>query len=75
MVVKKLTRLGGSKAVVLPQAFIQQLDLDETEEVELTLTKVGVLVRPHRYATDDEAASASKRLAAKHRKALERLGR
>lgn len=75
MVVKKLMRLGGSKAVVLPAVFLQQLDVSETDEVELTLTTDGVLISPHRYATRDEAADSRKRMIAKHRRSLERLGR
>jgi antitoxin component of MazEF toxin-antitoxin module len=74
-VVKKLTRLGGSKAVVLPQAFLQQLNVPDTDEVELTLIDQGVLITPHRYAMSDEADASRKRMVAKHRRSLERLGR
>jgi antitoxin component of MazEF toxin-antitoxin module len=74
-VVKKLTRLGGSKAVVLPQAFLQQLNVPDTDEVELTLIDRGVLITPHRYASSDEADASRKRMVAKHRRSLERLGR
>jgi antitoxin component of MazEF toxin-antitoxin module len=61
--------------VVLPQAFLQQLAVPETDEVELTLTDAGVLISPHRYATADEARASMKRMIAKHRRSLERLGR
>jgi antitoxin component of MazEF toxin-antitoxin module len=74
-VIKKLTRLGGSKAVVLPQAFLQQLEVTETDEVELTMTDRGVLITAHRYATKDESDASRRRMVARHRKSLERLGR
>jgi antitoxin component of MazEF toxin-antitoxin module len=74
-VVKKLMRMGGSKGVVLPQAFLQQLDLPETDEVELTLTAEGVLIAPHRYATREEARASRRRMIDKHRASLERLGK
>jgi antitoxin component of MazEF toxin-antitoxin module len=74
-VVKRLTRLGDSRAVVLPKAFLDQLGLDEQAEVELTLEKNRIIVAPHRYATDTEAKASAKRMMAKHRTSLARLAK
>jgi antitoxin component of MazEF toxin-antitoxin module len=74
-VVKKLTRLGDSRAVVLPKPFLDQLALGEFGEVELTLEKDRIIVAPHRYATETEARGAAKRMIAKHGKALARLAK
>ena len=72
-VIKKLMRLGGSKAVVLPQAFLEQMNLAETEEVELTLTRDGVLVAPHRYLGADATREIGRLIATKRAGALKRL--
>jgi antitoxin component of MazEF toxin-antitoxin module len=75
-VVKKLTRLGDSRAVVLPKPFLDQLALDDPNaEVEITLEQNRIVVTPHRYATDAEFRASAKRVATKHRKSLDRLGR
>jgi antitoxin component of MazEF toxin-antitoxin module len=74
-VIKRLTRLGDSRAVVLPKAFLDQLDLSEHGEVELTLEKDRIIVAPHRYATTAEVKESAKRMMGKHRKALARLAK
>lgn len=74
-VVKKLTRLGGSKAVVLPQAFLEQMNVSETDEVELTMTPEGVLVRAHRYLSVEDTKAIGRKIAVKRRSALERLAK
>ena len=74
--VKKLTNVGGSRAVVLPKPFLDQLALsDPNAEVELTLENDRIIVTPHRYATDAEFKASAKRMMAKHRKSLERLAK
>jgi antitoxin component of MazEF toxin-antitoxin module len=74
-VIKNLVKLGDSRAVVLPKAFLDQLDLSEHAEVELTLEQDHIIIAPHRYATDAEARAAGKRAMTKHRKALARLAK
>jgi antitoxin component of MazEF toxin-antitoxin module len=74
-VIKKLTRLGDSRAVVLPKPFLDQLDLGEHGEVELTLEQDRIVIAPHRYATNDEFQVSARRMLKKHRKSLERLAR
>ncbi len=74
-VVKNLVRLGDSRAVVLPKVFLDQLNLSEHGEVELTLDKDRIIVSPHRYATDAEVRESAKRMMTKHRKSLARLAK
>ena len=74
--VKKLTNVGGSRAVVLPKAFLDQLALDDPNaEVELTLEAERIIVAPHRYATDVEVRASATRIMKKHRRSLERLAK
>lgn len=74
-VIKKLTRLGGSQAVVLPRVFLEQMNLAENDDVELTLTADGVLVSPHRYLDADTAQTIGRRIATKRASALKRLAK
>jgi antitoxin component of MazEF toxin-antitoxin module len=61
--------------VVLPKAFLDQLDLGETGEVELTLEQNRIVIAPHRYAADAEFKQSAKRMLKKHGKSLERLSK
>lgn len=74
-VVKRLTRLGDSRAVVLPKVFLDQLEIGEQGEVELSLENDRIIVAPHRYATNAEAKAALKRVMSKHGKAFARLAK
>ena len=74
-VIKKLTKLGDSRAVVLPKAFLDQFDLTDNAEVELTLEADRIIVVVHHYASDAEVKTSAKRMMRKHRKALERLAK
>lgn len=74
-VIKRLMNVGDSRAVVLPKVFLDQLDLGEAGEVELTLKKDHIIVAPHRYATDAEAKAAMKRVMAKHKVSLALLAK
>jgi antitoxin component of MazEF toxin-antitoxin module len=75
-VVKRLTRIGDSRAVILPKPFLDQLSLsDPNAEVEIALEQDRIVVTRHRYATAGEFRASADRVANKHRKALERLGK
>jgi hypothetical protein len=49
------------------------LNLGETEEVELTLTREGVLVAPHRYLSAESTREIGRKVATKRASALKRL--
>jgi antitoxin component of MazEF toxin-antitoxin module len=74
-VVKKLTSLGGSRGIVLPKPFLDQLALDENGELEITLEKDRIVLTPHRYATDAEFQSAADRVFTKRRGLMARLAK
>lgn len=73
--VKKLVKIGASRAVVLPKAFLEQLSVgdDPQAEVELTLEGGRISIAPHRYATDQEVQVVVAQMKTKHRKALLKL--
>lgn len=74
--IKELISLGGSRAVVLPKPFLDQLSLDDPNaQVELSLTDGQIVIVPHRYAAADEFKASTKRMLSKHQKSLRRLAR
>lgn len=73
--IKRLMKVGDSRAVVLPKPFLDQMELSEHGEVELTLERDRIVIAPHRYATREEVRAATKRTMKKHRQSLERLAR
>lgn len=75
-VVKRLHSVGGgSKSVVLPKPFLDQLGLDQHDEVEISLVNQSIVVTAHRYATDDAVRASAVRAIAKRRPVLERLAK
>jgi antitoxin component of MazEF toxin-antitoxin module len=73
--VKKLSRVGNSSAILLDKPLLQQLDLEQDSEVEITVRDKAIIITPHRHVAADEATAIGRRLAAKRRKALERLAK
>lgn len=73
--IKRLSRVGNSSAVLLDKPLLQQLDLDADSEVEITVQDKAIIITRHRYVGADEARSMGRRLAGKRRKALERLAK
>ena len=71
--IKKLTLLGNSRAVILPKALLDQIDLGPEGEVEITLQDQAILIRPHRYASDSRAADAGRRIRTQRRKVMDDL--
>jgi antitoxin component of MazEF toxin-antitoxin module len=71
--VKRLSRLGNSTAVILDRPLLQQLNLGPESEVEVSLERNAIVIRPHRYATDEEAEASAVRMFKKHRKSLKGL--
>ena len=73
--VKKLTNVGGSRAVVLPKPFLDQLAIDENGEVEISVEGGRIIVEPHRNATGAEFQASADRVMTKRRGLLKRLAK
>jgi antitoxin component of MazEF toxin-antitoxin module len=73
--VKKLSKLGNSTAVVIDKPLLRQLDLDPEGEVELRVSDNALIITPHRYASNDEFGAAKSRVMQRRRKLMERLAK
>ena len=73
--VKKLSRLGNSTGLILDRPILQQVDIEPDSEVEVSVENNAIVIRPHRYTSDDDARAAGRKLIQKRRHLLERLSK
>lgn len=73
--VKRLTPVGHSQAVIVDQPVMRQLGWDSSTQVELQVSGEQLILSPHRSANDDEARAAGERVVRRRRKLLENLAK
>lgn len=71
--VKQLSKLGNSTALIIDRPILEQLNLGPGAEVEVSVERNALVVRPHRYATDEEFAESARRVITKRRGLIKRL--
>jgi antitoxin component of MazEF toxin-antitoxin module len=76
-VVRKLTQIGNSKGIILPQTILEMLEWDTDAEVELKIDGKKLIVSPasRRYATPSEAKSVADKVFKKHRRLMDKLSK
>jgi antitoxin component of MazEF toxin-antitoxin module len=73
--VKKLTRMGNSTGLILDRPILQQVDIEPDAEVEVSVENNSIVIRPHRYASDEKARAAGRKVIQNRRRLLERLSK
>jgi antitoxin component of MazEF toxin-antitoxin module len=73
--VKKLTRIGNSAGLVLEQAVLKQLDLEVGSEVEIAVKEKSIVITPRRYATNEEARAAGRKVFTERKRLMEQLAK
>jgi antitoxin component of MazEF toxin-antitoxin module len=73
--VKKLSRLGNSTGLILDRPILQQVDIAPDSEVEVSVENNAIVIRPHRYANDEEARAAGRKVLRRRRALLETLSK
>jgi len=74
--IKTLFASGGSKAVTLPKAFLEQLGItDDDAEVAITLEGDRIVITRHRYASPEEFKRTADRVLTRRRRALAKLAK
>jgi antitoxin component of MazEF toxin-antitoxin module len=56
-VVRKLQNIGGSRGVILPRAFLDQLALEDDAQVEISLEGNHIVIVAHRPAKAAKATT------------------
>jgi antitoxin component of MazEF toxin-antitoxin module len=75
--VRKLTQIGNSKGLILPQTFLEMLEWDTDAEVELKIDGKKLIVTPctKRVATEAESKAVADKVFKRHRRLMERLSK
>ena len=76
--VRRLSQIGNSKGIILPQTVLELLNWDADAEVELKIEGKKLTVSParrRRYATDEEAGAVADKVFTKHRRLMEKLSK
>ncbi len=75
--IKKLTSIGNSKGIILPQTVLDQLEWEGDSEIELKIEgRKLILARARKkYATDEEFKAVAKKVLEKHGRLNEKLAK
>ena len=73
---RKLSQIGNSKGLILPQTVLEMLNWDTDAEVELKIEGRKLTVTPRRrYATAEETSAVADKVFTKHRRLMEKLSK
>ena len=75
--VRKLSQIGNSKGLILPQTVLEMLEWDTEAEVELKIEGKKLVVSPstRKYATPEQAKAVADKVFKKHRRLMEKLSK
>lgn len=66
--IKKVQKIGNSKGIILDQALLKLIDIQDDSEVEVKVTEEGLLIQK------TEISSAYEKVSKKHKASLDKLG-
>ncbi len=69
----QIVAVGSSAGVMFDTPLLQQLVLEIGSRVEVSVEDGALVIRAHRYVSNDEAREIGRRMIEKHRRSLERL--
>jgi antitoxin component of MazEF toxin-antitoxin module len=72
---RKITRIGNSKGIILPQPVLDQLHWDSDAELELQIHGKSLVLVPLEYATDTQVATIARKVFTGRRRLMKRLAR
>ena len=75
--VRKLSQIGNSRGIILPQTVLEMLNWDSDSEVELKIEGRKLIVTRcrRRQATEDETKAVADKVFAKHARLMEKLSK
>lgn len=72
---KRLSPVGNSLGLTFDKPILRLVGWDAGTEVEIEVRGDQIILSPHRYATNEEAREAGKRVVQDRREMLERLAK
>lgn len=73
--IKKVTPVGNSAGLIIDQAVMNLVGWEIGTEVEFRVDGEQLILSPHRFATNDEALDAGRKVARDRKALLERLAK
>jgi antitoxin component of MazEF toxin-antitoxin module len=73
--IKKLSKIGNSQGIIIPQPVLDQLNWSSDTEVELKVQGTELVVAIHPYVDDAEFKKSTKKVFAERKRLLRRLAR
>jgi antitoxin component of MazEF toxin-antitoxin module len=73
--IKKLTRVGNSSAVILDKAVLSLVELDADSDVRITVEGDAICIRRHRTASEAHVRAAATKVFRTRRRLLQRLAK
>ena len=74
-IIKKLTRLGNSSAVILDKPVLQLLELEPQSDVRITVEGDAICIRRHPLASDDRVRATATKVFRTRRRLMQRLAK
>jgi antitoxin component of MazEF toxin-antitoxin module len=72
---KRLNAVGNSAGLTFDKPILKQVGWERGDEIELQVQGDTIVLRRHVFATPAEVAASAKRMIARHRTSLDKLGR
>ena len=75
--VRKLSQIGNSKGIIVPQAVLEMLGWEPNSDLELKIEGKKLIVSPsrRRYATPEETNTVADKVFTRHRRLMEKLSK
>ena len=73
--IKKLSRIGNSQGLIIPQPVLDQLNWNNDTEVELKVQGTELIVAAHQYVGGAEFKKTAKKVFADRKRLMQRLAR
>jgi len=72
---KKLVTVGSSMGLIIDKPILELLKITPETEIEVETDGENLILRPVRFVSTDEGLAAYERIAARHRRSLEKLAK
>ncbi len=73
--IKKITRIGNSSGLILPRVVLDQLDWNSEEELELVVEGHNLVIKPHKYASEEKFTAAAGKVLSGRGRLMDRLAK
>jgi len=73
--IKKISRIGNSQGVIIPQPVLDHLNWTDKTEVELKINGAELVISAHPYMDDADFKKAAKKVFSERKRLMNRLAK